>query len=134
MVSKDNNKNGGDSSRPIQIGFSAETREIDQGLDLNELLIQKPSATFFFRLSESIKGDLELHPDDILVVDRSEIPRIGSVVVFSCDDGFLIGKCGKSHYEIFRSTPRSSSLTTANEDLMVWGVVTGMVRYMKGGV
>jgi DNA polymerase V len=45
-----------------------------KNLDLNELLVQKPAATFFVRAQgESMLG-AGIHPNDILVVDRSIAP------------------------------------------------------------
>ena len=50
---------------------------VEKTLDLNELLIQKPAATFFVRAQgESMLG-AGIHPNDILVVDRSIEPVPG---------------------------------------------------------
>ncbi|OYV18084.1 MAG: SOS-response transcriptional repressors (RecA-mediated autopeptidases), partial [Methylococcaceae bacterium NSM2-1] len=54
---------------------------VEKSLDLNELLIKRPAATFFVRVEgDSMLGD-GIHPDDILVVDRSLTPDVGKIVV-----------------------------------------------------
>lgn len=134
MVSKENKKNKvSGSSRPIQIGFSAESREIEQGLDLNQLLISKPAATFFFRLSENVYGDLGFKLNDILVVDRSISPYRGAVVIFTSGDGFLLGRCEERHYEILKRSRHLEERMCNGDGILIWGVVTGLVRDMKGG-
>jgi DNA polymerase V len=53
-------------------------------IDLNELLIQRPSATFFIRASgESMDGAKKstITDGDLLVVDRSREPQDGNIVV-----------------------------------------------------
>ena len=62
----------------------------DASLDLNGLLVQNPSATFFVR-NES--RDIEhILPGDILVVDRSLGHRSGSIVIAIIDDDFVLGR------------------------------------------
>jgi SOS-response transcriptional repressor LexA len=53
---------------------------VEKTLDLNELLVQKPAATFFVRAEgESMLG-AGINPNDILVVDRSIKPVSGKIV------------------------------------------------------
>ena len=47
---------------------------VEKSLDLNELLIKRPAATFFVRVEGDSMLDAGIHPDDILVVDRSLTP------------------------------------------------------------
>jgi len=44
---------------------------IEQALDLNQLLIQKPAATFFVRAKGDSMIGAGIHSNDILVVGRS---------------------------------------------------------------
>jgi len=62
----------------VAAGFPSPADDyIEKTLDLNDLLIQKPAATFFVRAEgESMLG-AGIHPNDILVVDRSIDPVIG---------------------------------------------------------
>ena len=62
----------------VAAGFPSPADDyVEKTLDLNDLLIQKPAATFFVRAEgESMLG-AGIHPNDILVVDRSiePVPR-----------------------------------------------------------
>lgn len=85
----------------------------DEPLDLHELLVPRPAATFFFRVRGS---DLErdgLPHNAILVVDRSVKARPGQLVVADRDGERLVLR-----------------LTGTGEGLVVWGTVTAaVVRY-----
>jgi DNA polymerase V len=69
-------------SGKVSAGFPSPADDyIEKTLDLNELLIQKPAATFFVRAEgESMLG-AGIHPNDILVVDRSIEPVPGKIVI-----------------------------------------------------
>ena len=69
-------------SGKVAAGFPSPADDyIEKSLDLNELLVQKPAATFFVRAQgESMLG-AGIHPNDILVVDRSIAPVPGKIVI-----------------------------------------------------
>ena len=65
--------------------FSVETNpEKGHNLDLNELLVKHPAATFFMR-----------HEGDVLVVDRSLSPKKGDKVVVVKDGEFVMEDYGR---------------------------------------
>jgi DNA polymerase V len=66
----------------VAAGFPSPADDyVEKSLDLNELLVQKPAATFFARAQgESMLG-AGIHPNDILVVDRSIEPVPGKIVI-----------------------------------------------------
>ena len=68
-------------SGKVAAGFPSSADDyIEKTLDLNDLLVQKPTATFFVRAEgESMLG-AGIHPNDILVVDRSIDPVVGKIV------------------------------------------------------
>ena len=56
----------------VSAGFPSPAQDyVEQTLDLNELCIKRPAATFFVRVEGDSMIDAGIHPDDILVVDRS---------------------------------------------------------------
>ena len=59
-------------SGKVAAGFPSPADDyVEKTLDLNELLVQKPAATFLVRAQgESMLG-AGIHPNDILIVDRS---------------------------------------------------------------
>jgi DNA polymerase V len=66
----------------VAAGFPSPADDyVEKSLDLNELLVKKPAATFFVRAQgESMLG-AGIHPNDILVVDRSIEPVPGKIVI-----------------------------------------------------
>ena len=69
-------------SGKVSAGFPSPADDyVEKTLDLNELLVQKPAATFFVRAEgESMLG-AGIHPNDILIVDRSIKPNAGKIVI-----------------------------------------------------
>ncbi len=69
-------------SGKVAAGFPSPADDyVEKNLDLNELLVQKPAATFFVRAQgESMLG-AGIHPNDILVVDRSLEAVPGKIVI-----------------------------------------------------
>lgn len=59
-------------------------------LDLNELLVKRPAATFFVRVQgDSMIGE-GIHDGDLLVVDRSLRPASGDVIIACVDGDFTV--------------------------------------------
>ncbi|MBE0508966.1 MAG: translesion error-prone DNA polymerase V autoproteolytic subunit [Marinospirillum sp.] len=66
----------------VSAGFPSPAQDyVDRPLDLNELCIQRPAATFFVRAQGESMIEAGIFPDDVLVVDRSLTARSGDVVI-----------------------------------------------------
>ena len=78
-------------SGKVAAGFPSPADDhIEKTLDLNDLLIQTPAATFFVRAEgESMLG-AGIHPNDILVVDRSIDPTVGKIVICALNDELTV--------------------------------------------
>jgi len=57
-------------------------------LDIRQLLVRRPSSTFFMRASGDSLDGFGVHDGDLLVVDRSVEPREGDIAVV-CECGAL---------------------------------------------
>ena len=69
-------------SSGVSAGFPSPAEDhIDRKLDLNELLIQHPVATFFVRVAGESMKDAGINHGDILVVDRSLEAVSGKIVI-----------------------------------------------------
>lgn len=68
----------------VRAGFPSPAEDyMDRRLDLNEYLIHHPQATFYCWVEgESMEG-VGIYDGDLLIVDRSEDPRDGDVVLAS---------------------------------------------------
>ncbi|EFL52993.1 Peptidase S24/S26A/S26B, conserved region [Solidesulfovibrio fructosivorans JJ]] len=117
---------------PVSAGFPSPAEDyLDQALDLNDLCIAHPAATFYVRASgESMRG-AGIQSGDILVVDRAEEARPGRIVIAAVDgeltvkrlkhmDGRLFLAPENDAYKPIEIRPESS--------FEIWGVVTFVIH------
>lgn len=73
-------------SGSVVAGFPSPAEQyLETPLDLNELLVKRPAATYFVRVEgESMIGE-GIHDGDLLVVDRSLRPASGDVIIASVE-------------------------------------------------
>ena len=107
---------------------------VEEPLDLNTLLIDNPTATFFVRVAgESMEG-AKIFDGDILVVDRSIEVGHGHVVVAAVY-GELVVKTlcvSASESKLLSAKEGYKPITISDaDDVYVWGVVTGVVRKLN---
>ncbi len=106
---------------------------MDRPLDFNELLVRHPSATFAVRIAGDSMTGIGMFPGDIAVVDRSEHPFSGKVVLALLDGGFTI-KTYRRKGDVVTLEPANPAFkpTTVTEDAAfeVWGVVTHSIRVL----
>jgi DNA polymerase V len=116
----------------ISAGFPSPADDyIEASLDLNTYLIRNPPATFMVRVSGDSMTGAGIHDGDILVVDRSETPAHGKIVVAVLDGELTVKRLVMQDGQIRLApeNPRYQPITVAAEqDLHVWGVVAGVVR------
>ena len=66
----------------LSAGFPSPATDHDERpLDINDYLVRNPVATFFFPVEGRSMEGAEIFAGDILVVDRSVMPRHGHIVV-----------------------------------------------------
>jgi DNA polymerase V len=116
----------------IPAGFpSPATDYIEASLDLNQFLIAHPTATFFVRVDGYSMIDAGIHPDDILIVDRS-LDAIHNKIVIAILDGELTVKRLKiidGYYWLVPENPQFQALKVEAEiDFIIWGVVTYVIH------
>ena len=108
--------------------------EVEKALDLNDLLIENPSATFFVRVEGDSMEKAGIFSGDILVIDRSIEPIRGTIVVAA-----VYGEMVVKRLDITGDTVRLLSeqdgyepiLVSNNDDCFIWGVVAGSVRLFR---
>ena len=60
------------SNVAIQAGFPSPAADFEENsLDLNELLIKHPAATYFFRVAGDSMKNAGIFSGDLLIIDRS---------------------------------------------------------------
>ena len=71
-------------------------------LDLNELLVRNPPATFFARMAGDDMLGMNIGDGDILVVDRSANPKDGDIVIFYLESEFLARRIRRENHSRIR--------------------------------
>lgn len=116
----------------VSAGFPSPADDyIEKTLDLNDLLIQKPAATFFVRAEgESMLG-AGIHPNDILVVDRSLEPIVGKIVICALNGELTVKRLKSIGKEITlgAENPAYADIIVQEYiELVIWGVVTNVIH------
>jgi DNA polymerase V len=116
----------------VAAGFPSPADDyIEKRLDLNELLINKPAATFFVRAEgESMLG-AGIHPDDILVVDRSVHASVGKIVVCALDGELTVKRLRSKEGKLVLApeNPDYPDIPIKEEvEMVIWGVVTSVIH------
>ena len=119
-------------SGKVAAGFPSPVDDyIEKNLDLNELLVQKPAATFFVRAEgESMLG-AGIHPNDILVVDRSIKPVSGKIVICALNGELTVKRLQSDSGVIILAAENpayADIILNADMDMVIWGVVTNVIH------
>lgn len=107
----------------VEAGFPSPAQGYeDEPLDLHQLLVKRPAATFFFRArGGELRGE-GIRDGSILVVDRSLTPSPGQLVVADRDGQRVVCRFGAR-----RGVLDPGGDAEDDEGLVVWGVVTAAV-------
>lgn len=119
------------ASRPAA-GFPAPGDDlVEQALNLQDLLVREPAATFFVKVEGDSMEGAGLFSGDILVVDRSITPTSGHIVVAAVFGELVVKrlkKKGKSLMLVSENDRYEPIVVENTDDCFLWGVVTALVR------
>lgn len=116
----------------VQAGFPSPAEDyMDLDLNLQDHLIQNPSATFCVRaVGESMK-DAGIKSGDIMLVDKSLTPKNRSIVLAVIDGEFTVKRVNVSEKELYLM-PENENFPpikiTEEMDFQVWGVITYIIH------
>lgn len=118
----------------VKAGFPSPADDhLERSLDLNELLIKHPVATFFVRVKgESMLG-AGIKDGDILIVDRSLKPGDRSVVVAVLNGEFTVKRLRIQEGQtwLMPENPRFKPISiNSDNEFEVWGVVTSTIHQL----
>jgi DNA polymerase V len=75
----------------VSAGIPVQTDDnIDKEIDLNEYLVERPAATFFARVKGDDMTEAGIFDGDILIVDSSEKPHDGRIVLAEINDQLTV--------------------------------------------
>ncbi len=117
----------------ISAGFPSPAQDyVEQRLDLNQLCVKRPAATYFLRVAGISMINAGIYPDDLLVVDRSITAQAGDIVVAGLNGEFTVKVL---EIEPLRLVPQNEDyhpiLINETDDFEIFGVVTNVVRSLK---
>lgn len=116
----------------VAAGFpSPAESELDGVLDLNDLLIQHPAATFFVRVAGSSMINAGIFHNDLLVVDRSIEPMHGKIVIAAVNGELTVKRLsteGASVQLVAENEAYPPIDISEGMDLHIWGVVTNVIH------
>ena len=132
----------------VVAGFPSPAEQyLEPPLDLNELLVKRPAATFFVKVEGDSMINAGIHDKDLLVVDRSLTPANGDIIIAAVDGEFTvktlrvlgnrergIGNGGGVRYVLEPANPNYPSIEIKKGNrLDCFGVVTSVIHQFKGG-
>jgi len=116
----------------VSAGFPSPADDhIQKRLDLNELVIKHPAATFFVRVEGESMRDAGIFHNDILVVDRALTPKNQDIIVCVINGDFAVKRFQRQngHISLLAENPSYRPIeVTAEMEFQVWGVVTYVIR------
>ncbi len=112
----------------VPAGFPSPADDHLQGqLNVADLLVQRPAATFFCRAAGESMTGAGIQDGDLLVVDRSITAQSGDIVVATCDGGLTVKRlrCVRPGvWELAAANPAYPPLAIdAENGITIWGVV-----------
>ncbi len=117
----------------VPAGFPSPAQDyIEDVLDLNELLIQHPAATYFVRVEGYSMLNAGIYPEDILIVDRSLDAVNGKIVIAVVDGEFTVKRLRIDKNGVCFLMPENADYEPVRihegMDFSIWGVVTNVIH------
>ncbi|WP_312240971.1 translesion error-prone DNA polymerase V autoproteolytic subunit [Pantoea sp.] len=115
----------------VPCGFPSPAQDyIEQQIDLNKLLIQRPSATYFVRVSGDSMIDAGISDGDMLVVDRSLTATHGNIVIAAVEGEFTVKRL-QLHPRVSlvpMNSAYSPIVINSEDELEIFGVVNFVIK------
>lgn len=115
----------------VQCGFPSPAADyVEQRIDLNDLLIRHPSATYFVKAAGDSMIEAGISDGDLLVVDSSRTPEHGDIVIAAVDGEFTVKRLQlRPRVQLNPMNSAYSPIIVGRDDsLDVFGVVTYIVK------
>ncbi len=119
-------------SSTVAAGYPSPAEDhVEDTLDLNEYMVQRPDHTFMLRVEGESMKNAGIMPGDILVVDRS-LKATHKKIVIAAIDGELTVKRLYHRGGLVKLLPENPAYPEieldSEADLVIWGVVIGSFR------
>jgi DNA polymerase V len=115
----------------IPAGFPSPATEYEEdSLDINDIVVTNPTATFYVRVKGNSMIDANIHEGDILVVDKSIEATHGKIIIAVVDGEFTVKTLYNKNglIKLVPANPEFPDIILKNEqELNVWGVVSYII-------
>jgi len=114
----------------VQCGFPSPAQDyVEQRIDLNKLLIQHPSSTYFVKAAGDSMIDAGIG-DDLLIVDSARTAQHGDIVIAAVEGEFTVKRLQlRPRVQLNPMNSAYSPILVNSEDsLDIFGVVTYIVK------
>lgn len=112
----------------VQAGWPSPADDyIDQQINLHEIAVRNPPATFFLRAAGDSMLGCGIHDGDLLVVDRSVDAVHNRVVIAALEGELLVKRLVRKNRKVYLApaNPDFPEIDiTDREYVHIWGVVT----------
>lgn len=119
----------------ISAGFPSPAYDyLESTIDLNKELIKNSGSTFFGRVKGLSMKDAGIDDGDILIIDKSIIPKTGMTAVCFIDGEFTLKRIslGKNCITLLPANNNFKPIVvTEQNDFMIWGIVTYVIKKMS---
>ncbi|KOC89563.1 translesion error-prone DNA polymerase V autoproteolytic subunit [Winslowiella iniecta] len=115
----------------VPCGFPSPAADyVEQRIDLNDLLVQHPAATYFIKVSGDSMIEGGISDGDMLVVDSSMQAEHGSIVVAALEGEFTVKKLQlRPSVQLVPMNASYSPIVIGSEEaLEIFGVVTFVIK------
>lgn len=115
-----------------QCGFPSPAEDHAQKrIDLNDILIHQPDATFYMRVRGESMRDAGIDDGDHVIVDRSLTAKHGDIVMAVVDNEFTIKTLfsKRGTVRLVAANPTFPDIVLRDgQELVIWGVVTWTLK------
>lgn len=117
----------------IAAGFpSPADNHLAQQLDLNDYVIKNPATTFYVQVEGDSMINAGIHPNDLLVVDRSLTPHNGNIIIAFINGEFTVKRLRITGGKEITLLPENDNYSPIHVkegmDFRVWGVVRSVIH------
>ena len=104
----------------------------DKKMNLHELLVTQPSATYFMRIGSDQYVREGIYKNDLLIVDRSITAVAGKLVIAVIDGTLSVRRIIKQNGQLYFAGNKPLPIGEPNTiEASVWGVIAHIVRTLN---
>ncbi len=119
-------------SSTVAAGFPSPAEDhVEETLDLNDYMVQRPDSTFMLRVEGESMKNAGILPNDILIVDRSLKATHNKIVIAAIDGELTVKRLFHRGglVKLLPENPAYPEIELESEaELKIWGVVIGSFR------